>query len=72
MARSKPPATVRRAPSETFKQSNGTSHTLNGVIDSVEKEVEDAAVLHARDPVEQKQAGIVTLAICVGGIYASL
>lgn len=71
MARSKP-SPVRRTPSETFKQSNGTSHKLNGVIESVEHEVEKAAELHARDPAEQKQAGLLALAICVGGIYASL
>jgi len=72
MARSKPPTPVRRTPSETFKQANGKSHTLNGVIETVEKGIEDAAAVHARDPVEQKQAGFVTLVICVGGIYASL
>lgn len=71
MGRSKQPA-MRRAPSETFKQVNGTSHKLNGVIESVENEVERAAELHARDPMEQKQAGLLALAICVGGIYASL
>jgi UDP-galactose transporter B1 len=72
MARSKPQTPVRRTPSETFKQANGTSHTLNDVIENVEKEIEDAAEVHARDPVEQKQAGLGTLLFCVGGIYASL
>lgn len=63
---------MRRAPSETYKQSNGTSHKLNDVIESVEHEVEKAAEVHARDPIEQKQSGLLALAICVGGIYASL
>ncbi|KAF2708864.1 UDP-Glc/Gal endoplasmic reticulum nucleotide sugar transporter-like protein [Pleomassaria siparia CBS 279.74] len=71
MARSKPQAPVRRTPSENIKQANGTSHTLNDIVHNVEKEIEDAAVVHARDPEEQKQGGLVTLVICVGGIYAS-
>ena len=72
MARTKPKTPVRRMPSETFKQANGTSHTLNDVVRSVEKEMESAAEVHARDPVEQKQAGLGMLLFCAGGIYASL
>jgi hypothetical protein len=72
MARTKQPSPIRRAPSETFKQANGTSHKLHDVIESVENEVEKAAELHARDPVEQRKGGPFALLICVGGIYASL
>lgn len=71
MARSKQPSPLRRAPSETYKQSNGTSHTLNDVIESVEHGIEKVADIHARDPVKEKEAGIVTLVLCIGGIYAS-
>ncbi|PSN68361.1 UDP-Glc/Gal endoplasmic reticulum nucleotide sugar transporter-like protein [Corynespora cassiicola Philippines] len=71
MARSKPQTTVRRTPSETHKQINGTAHELNGVVHAIEHEVEKAAELAARDPKEQKQAGIVALVICVLGIYGS-
>jgi UDP-galactose transporter B1 len=63
---------MRRVPSETYKQANGTSHKLNGVVETLEHEVEKAAEVHARDPIEQKQSGLMALAICVGGIYASL
>lgn len=72
MARTKQLSPMRRVPSETHKQANGTTHKLNGVIETLEHEVEKAAELHARDPMEQKQAGLLALAICVGGIYASL
>lgn len=72
MARSKPQTTVRRTPSETHKHINGTAHELNGVVHAIEHEVEKAAELAARDPKEQKQAGIVALVICVLGIYGSL
>jgi UDP-galactose transporter B1 len=72
MARTKQPSPMRRVPSDTHKQANGTHHSLNGVIETLEHEVEKAAELHAREPMEQKQAGMLALAICVGGIYASL
>ncbi|KAF2107458.1 UDP-Glc/Gal endoplasmic reticulum nucleotide sugar transporter-like protein [Lophiotrema nucula] len=70
MARTKA-TPIKRTPSETFKQSNGTRHRRNSIVESVEKEVEEAAEVHARDPMEQKQAGLLALAVCVGGIYAS-
>jgi UDP-galactose transporter B1 len=63
---------MRRVPSDTYKQANGRRHSVNGVIESLEHEVEKTAELHARDPMEQRQSGILALAICVGGIYASL
>lgn len=72
MARTKPAAPMRRTPSETHKAANGTAHTLNDVVEAVEKEVKEVAQMHARDPVEQKQAGVGTLMVCVGGIYLSL
>lgn len=72
MARTKQPSPMRRVPSDTHKQANGTHHSLNGVIETLEHEVEKAAELHAREPMEQKQAGMLALAVCVGGIYASL
>lgn len=74
MGRSKQASPMRRAPSETFKQANGTSHKLSDVIETLEHEVEQAAELHARNPkeMERKEGGLVALAICVGGIYASL
>ncbi|KAF2875519.1 UDP-Glc/Gal endoplasmic reticulum nucleotide sugar transporter-like protein [Massariosphaeria phaeospora] len=71
MARTKPATPVRRTPSETHKHANGTSHPVNGTMEKLEKRVEEAVEAQARDPVEQKQAGLLTLAICVGGIYAS-
>lgn len=71
MARTKPAAPLRRTPSETHKHANGTSHTLNEVVEAVEKEVKEVAQMHARDPVEAKQAGMGTLMVCVGGIYLS-
>lgn len=76
MARSKPSTPMRREPSDTFVPLNGTSHRRKGslgeVMQGVEKEIEMAAEVHARNPVEQKQAGLGQLIICVGGIYASL
>ncbi|KAF2020448.1 UDP-Glc/Gal endoplasmic reticulum nucleotide sugar transporter-like protein [Aaosphaeria arxii CBS 175.79] len=71
MARTKQPSPVRRTPSETYKQANGKSHTLNGVIGEIEHEIEEAAEVHARDPAEQRESGFLLLAVCVGGIYAS-
>ncbi|KAF2194955.1 UDP-Glc/Gal endoplasmic reticulum nucleotide sugar transporter-like protein [Zopfia rhizophila CBS 207.26] len=65
---------MRRAPPETFNsRSNGKANgsVANGLVEKVEAQVEKAAEVHARDPQEQRQAGLVALAICVGGIYAS-
>jgi UDP-galactose transporter B1 len=71
MARGKADA-VRRTPSETYKQSNGVAHQLDDAVHSIEKKIEEQAELHARNPQEQKEAGLGQLVICVGGIYASL
>ncbi|KAF2746660.1 UDP-Glc/Gal endoplasmic reticulum nucleotide sugar transporter-like protein [Sporormia fimetaria CBS 119925] len=71
MARSKQLSPLRRAPSDTFNQANGTSHKLHDVIETLENEAEKVAEIHARDTTDTKQAGLLQLAICVGGIYAS-
>jgi hypothetical protein len=72
MARNKSSTPVRRTPSETHKQSNGISHQLDGAVHSLEQKIEAQAELMARNPQEQKEAGLAQLLICVGGIYASL
>jgi UDP-galactose transporter B1 len=54
------------------KQANGAVHQLDGAVHSLEKKMEEQAELHARNPQEQKEAGLGQLVICVGGIYASL
>ncbi|KAF1842969.1 UDP-Glc/Gal endoplasmic reticulum nucleotide sugar transporter-like protein [Cucurbitaria berberidis CBS 394.84] len=71
MARSKSSTPIRRVPSETYKQANGVSHQLDGAVHSIEQKIEEQAELHARNPQEQKDAGLLQLMICVGGIYAS-
>jgi UDP-galactose transporter B1 len=65
---------MRREPSETFNQTNGSTHRRrrSSVTEEIKHEVEKVAELHARDPAEQKQSGLLALAVCVGGIYASL
>lgn len=72
MARSRSKTPGKRTPSETHKHANGISHQLDGVVHSIEEELEKQAELHARDPQEQKEAGLMMLAICVLGIYANL
>lgn len=72
MARSKPAAPIRRTPSETHKHANGVSHQLDGAVHSIEQRIEAQAELLARNPLEQKEAGLLQLMVCVGGIYASL
>jgi UDP-galactose transporter B1 len=54
------------------EKANGASHQLDGAVHSLEKKIEEQAELHARNPQEQKEAGLGQLVICVGGIYASL
>jgi UDP-galactose transporter B1 len=54
------------------KQANGASQQLDGAVHSIEKEMEAQAQSQARNPQEQKDAGLMQLFICVGGIYASL
>ncbi|KAF1360795.1 UDP-Glc/Gal endoplasmic reticulum nucleotide sugar transporter-like protein [Lizonia empirigonia] len=62
---------VKRTASEAKKQANGFSHQLDGAVHSLEKRLEEQAELAARNPAEQKEAGLLQLVICVGGIYAS-
>jgi UDP-galactose transporter B1 len=54
---------VADAASETIAQNGGSAF---------EHKLEEVAEAAARDPQEQKQSGLFALAICVGGIYASL
>lgn len=61
---------MARGKAET--RANGTSQQLDGAVHSIEKKIEEQAELHARNPQEQKEAGLGQLVICVGGIYASL
>lgn len=53
---------------EKDKEANGVSHQLDDAVHSIEKKL----VEEARNPQEQKEAGLGQLVICVGGIYASL
>jgi UDP-galactose transporter B1 len=73
MARSKPATTVQRTPSETHAQNGSTPRRRReSVTERIEHRLEEVAEAAARDPQEQKQAGLVSLAICVGGIYGAL
>ena len=67
MARSKT-ATEKTPRDDGDKQANGVSHQLDGAVHSLEKKIQE----EARNPREQKEAGLGQLVICVGGIYASL
>jgi UDP-galactose transporter B1 len=70
MARSKHPAPVRREPSETFRRANGVDHKPeNGNV--ANNFVQKQAEVHGRHDHDSRQSGLVALAICVGGIYAS-
>ncbi|KAJ4360730.1 UDP-galactose transporter [Didymosphaeria variabile] len=65
---------VKRTSSETHTQNgntNGSARRRASVTERIEKRLEDVAESAARDPEEQKQSGLLALAICVGGIYAS-
>lgn len=76
MARTKPTTPIQRTPSETYAMNGSTNGSMrrrrNSVTELIGKELEEVAEAAARDPQEQKQAGLLALAICVGGIYASL
>ncbi|UPX12867.1 UDP-galactose transporter [Ascochyta rabiei] len=62
---------AKRTASGTKQHANGFSHQLDDAVHSIEKKIEEQAELAARNPAEQKEAGIVQLIVCVGGIYAS-
>lgn len=72
MARAKTPTAKTTRENGGGKQANGTSHQLDGAVHSLEKKIEERIVEEARNPQEQKEAGLGQLVICVGGIYASL
>jgi UDP-galactose transporter B1 len=68
-----PPASgAHTDPTMAKKQANGASHQLDSAVHSLEKKMEEQAELLARNPQEQKEAGLGQLVVCVGGIYASL
>lgn len=51
---------------------NGSARRRQSITERIEKRLEEVVESAARDPEEQKQSGLMALAICVGGIYASL
>lgn len=64
---------VRRKANETNGHANGSAHQhLDDAVHSIERKLEEQAELHARNPKEQKEAGLFQLVICVAGIYGSL
>jgi UDP-galactose transporter B1 len=63
---------TKRTPSQVRKQANGTAHNLDDAVHAIERKIEEQAELAARNPAEQKEAGLLQLLVCVGGIYASL
>jgi UDP-galactose transporter B1 len=64
---------VRRKANGTTEHANGVAHhQLDGAVHSLEQKLEEQAEIHARNPQEQKEAGLFQLALCVGGIYGSL
>ena len=64
---------VQRKGNETNGHVNGHAHhRLDDAVHSIEQKLEEQAELHARNPKEQKEAGLFQLVICVAGIYGSL
>ena len=64
---------VHRKGNETNGHVNGHAHhRLDDAVHSIEQKLEEQAELHARNPKEQKEAGLFQLVICVAGIYGSL
>lgn len=68
MARSKQTTPVKAQNGNT----NGSTRRRPSITNKIERQLEEVAEAAARDPVEQRQSGLLALAICVGGIYASL
>ncbi|KAJ4309398.1 UDP-galactose transporter [Neodidymelliopsis sp. IMI 364377] len=62
---------AKRTPSQVRKQANGAAHNLDDAVHAIERKIEEQAELAARNPAEQKEAGLLQLLVCVGGIYAS-
>lgn len=67
MARSKQTTPVKAQNGNT----NGSTRRRPSITNKIERQLEEVAEAAARDPVEQRQSGLLALAICVGGIYAS-
>jgi len=64
---------VRRKVNQTNGKANGNvHHEQDGAMHSIEQKLEEQAELLARNPQEQKEAGLFQLVICVAGIYGSL
>jgi UDP-galactose transporter B1 len=63
---------VRRKANETNGNAQHQHHRLDDAVHSIEQKLEEQAELHARNPQEQKEAGLFQLVICVAGIYGSL
>ncbi|CAA9959011.1 hypothetical protein CFE70_002531 [Pyrenophora teres f. teres 0-1] len=63
---------VRRKVNQTNGTANGDAHhQQDGTMHSIEHKLEEQAELLARNPQEQKEAGLFQLVICVAGIYGS-
>ncbi|KAF7453259.1 RhaT Permease drug-metabolite transporter superfamily [Pyrenophora tritici-repentis] len=63
---------VRRNVNQTNGTTNGNAHhQQDGTMHSIEQKLEEQAELLARNPQEQKEAGLFQLVICVAGIYGS-
>jgi UDP-galactose transporter B1 len=63
---------MARKATNGYQQSNGASRHRDGTVHSIGEKIEEQAELLARNPQEQKEAGVIQLLVCVGGIYASL
>jgi UDP-galactose transporter B1 len=64
---------AQRRVNGTAQHANGVAHhQLDGAVHSFEQKLEEQAEIHARNPQEQKEAGLFQLLICIGGIYGSL
>jgi UDP-galactose transporter B1 len=65
--------TVQRKVNGTAQHANGVAHDqLDGAVHLIEQKLEEQAEIHARNPQEQRDAGLFQLLICVAGIYGSL
>ncbi|KNG48490.1 uaa transporter [Stemphylium lycopersici] len=63
---------TQRKVNGTTNQANGNAHhQLDDAVHAIEQRLEEQAELHARNPQEQKEAGLFQLVVCVGGIYGS-
>jgi hypothetical protein len=76
MARTKPPSVVRRTPSELHAQSNGVIYRDGYSEKQDQKQTNESirATSFSDSGIKNtlNRQGIVSLIVCVGGIYASL